>query len=202
MLKRLISRRGFIAAGSGAFVAACSQQIKLAEPPTLYSVGATFPAEDVAPAQRSVATVIYYVTDREPVYEAAQLVGYNDQRSSSMVFGAARVRFGNIAHWDDLVARSETASNRRQVMAAESHQEIVRFPDTPLPFVHTSGNRVLPDPAAFQNASRDARRFQQRSGDFRAWFQQRNAGRADHNRKSEALAAHCGADQTQQRSLR
>lgn len=160
MLKRLITRRRFIAAGSGALLTACAAPIKLAEPPTLYSVGATFPEADVPVALRTVDPSIFYVTDRAPIVEAGQLVGYSHARSTSMVFGAAKVRFGDIATWQNLVTRSETASNRRQVLHTESYHEIVRFPDTPLPFVRTTGDRVVPEPAAERSYHADVLAFQ------------------------------------------
>ncbi len=161
MLKLLISRRRFLVAGSGATLSACSQQIKLAEPPTLYSAGASFPAEDVAPALRTVTPIIYYMTDRAPIRQNEQLVGYSHARSTSMVFGAAQVRLGQIASWSALVARSEAAANRRQVMTAESYREIVRFPATPLPFVRDSGGGIVPEPAAERGYKADVRAFQQ-----------------------------------------
>ncbi|WP_426033688.1 alpha/beta hydrolase [Cypionkella sp. TWP1-2-1b2] len=161
MLKRLITRRNFIAAGSGALVTACAAPIKLAEPPTLYSIGTTFPQDDVPVALRTVDPSIFYVTDRAPIVEAGQLVGYSHARSSSMVFGAAKVRFGNIDSWQNLVTRSETASNRRQVLSTESYHEIVRFPETPLPFVRNAADRIVPEPAAQHNYRADVVAFQQ-----------------------------------------
>lgn len=160
MLKRLITRRRFIATGSGALLTACAAPIKLAEPPTLYSVGATFPDGEVPVALRTVDPSIFYVTDRAPIVEAGQLVGYSHARSASMVFGAAKVRFGDMATWQNLVTRSETASNRRQVLSTESYHEIVRFPATPLPFMHGAGAGIVPEPVAERGYHADVLAFQ------------------------------------------
>ncbi|GLS85486.1 hypothetical protein GCM10010873_04590 [Cypionkella aquatica] len=160
MLKRLISRRSFLQAGSGAMLAACATPIKLAEPPTLYRVGATFPQADVPAALRTVAPEIFYVTDRAPLMQAGQLAGYSHKRSSSMAFGAARVRFGNIASWAELVSRSEAGARQRQVMTAESYREIVRFPATPLPFVQGASGRIVAEPAALARYGADVATLQ------------------------------------------
>lgn len=126
---------------------ACTVPIKLAEAPTLYSVGATFPSSEVPVQFRTVDPTIFYVTDRKPVLTDGALTGYSYERSASMVFGAAQVRFGNIDTWDQLVARSQTATRNRQVLTTERFEELVRLPETPLPMIRLDG-RPVPDPAA------------------------------------------------------
>ena len=77
-----------------------------------------------------------------------------------MAFGEAKVRFGNIADWPDLVLRSETAASKRQVLMTESYREIVRFPDTPLPFVRDLGGRLMTESVAAQKYHAETANFQ------------------------------------------
>ncbi len=171
MLKRLASRSGMLGAGGLALclaLGACTVPIKLAEAPTLYRVGASFPGEEVPAGLRSVDPTIFYVTDRAPELVDGQLIGYGPDRSASMAFGAAKVRFGDIESWEDLVARSEAGDKQRQVLATESYTELVRLPETPLPMVRDRSGRLAVDPdaaaryrtafAAFQGGFADALR--------------------------------------------
>jgi hypothetical protein len=127
-------------------MAGCDQPIKLAPAPTLYRVGETFPADDVPAAYRSVDPAIFYVTDRQPEFADGRLVGYGYQRSNSMALGKARVRFGDIDSWPALVARSQSEATRNHRLVTEGYEELVRFPDTPIPATRVGGVRV-PEPA-------------------------------------------------------
>jgi esterase/lipase superfamily enzyme len=139
--------RGVIAGlALAALMAACAGPIALAPAPTLYRVGEMFPADDVPPAFRSVDPAILYVTDRAPQVVGGQVVGYGHQRSDSMALGRARVRFGDLGSWAALVARSQSEATRSQNLVTEGYEEIVRFPDTPIPG-REAGGVLVPDAA-------------------------------------------------------
>ncbi|MGQ0563687.1 MAG: alpha/beta hydrolase [Gemmobacter sp.] len=138
---------GWLAAALCLGLAACDVPIKLAETPTLYRMGLGFSMAEVPPPLRSVNPEILYVTDRKPVTRDGQHVGYGHERSESMAFGVARVRFGDFASWTDLLARADTRERRRESLTTDSYEERLRFPETPLPPVVRNGV-AGPDPVA------------------------------------------------------
>lgn len=139
-------------------LAACMRTIELAPPPTLYSQGREFPAEDVPPAFRSVVPSILFVTDRQPILEDGRLTGYGVERSDSMALGRAQVRFGDFGSWPALVERSGIEDMARQRLVTEAYQELVRLPPTPTPLVQRGGEAV-PDPAAAEAYRREMDRM-------------------------------------------
>jgi esterase/lipase superfamily enzyme len=154
----------------GALVA-CDQPVKLAQPPTLNRLGLGVPMQDVPLRARTVDPEILYVTDRAPLVEDGRLAGYGVERSSSMAFGKARVRFGDFDSWPDLVAHDGAPSRQRQRLISEGYAEAVRFPETPLPYETVDGRgRVQPDAerayradiAAFQAAFTEELRYADR----------------------------------------
>ncbi len=128
-----------------AVLAACAQPIRLAPAPTLYRVGEAFPADAVPPAFRTVDPAIFYVTDRQPEFAEGRLVGYGYQRSNAMALGRARVQFGDIGSWAGLVARSAADGPRMEELVTGGYEELVRFPETPIPG-RRIGGVVEPDP--------------------------------------------------------
>ncbi|MGL6212145.1 MAG: alpha/beta hydrolase, partial [Paracoccaceae bacterium] len=142
-----------------AILAACAIPIKLAEAPTLYSLGPEYPSNEVPLALQTVAPEILYVTDRSPEFDGTALTGYGFERSASMALGAARVQLGKSTRWSDLVARSETGEATRELLTAGGYAELVRFPATPLPFAKGTG-RVMAEPAAAAVYAADTRTFQ------------------------------------------
>ncbi len=130
-----------------AVLGACDRPVRLAPAPTLYRVGMDYPAEDVPATQRSVDATILYVTDRSPVLRDGLVAGYGRERSESMAFGTARVRFAGFGTWGQLVARSESDTRARQQLETLGYDELVRFPETPLEF-EVVGNRPRPTAAA------------------------------------------------------
>ncbi len=137
----------------------CTQSIKLAQAPTLYSVGEDYPGIEVPQALQSVDPSILYVTDRLPEFKGSGLSGYGYERSASMVLGAAKVRFGRFDTWAQLVARSETHDRMTEVLTVGDYNELVRFPETPLPF-ETQGGVTRPKPAAMAIYAADTVAFQ------------------------------------------
>ncbi len=126
---------------------ACDQPVKLAQTPTLFRTGQGFPMDEVPLVLRTVEPEILYVTDRRPDLRNGQAMGYGYQRSDSMAYGVAKVRFGDFTSWPELVARSGGGDRRRESLITQSYDERVRFPETPLPVVLENG-RPVPEAAA------------------------------------------------------
>lgn len=118
---------------------ACSNAIGLSQPPNLYLDGRNYPSGLVPVPLQVVEAPIFYVTDRELLKQSEGTARYGTERSDSMAFGRASVRFG-AADWDDLVKRTHVDQggqlSRLDVMEIE---ELVRFAETPLPAVRERG---------------------------------------------------------------
>ncbi|TDE33730.1 alpha/beta hydrolase [Antarcticimicrobium sediminis] len=108
--------------------------------PNLYSTGRNYPAQGVSEALRTVTPQMYFVTDRAQVKQGENSAGYGLARSNSMVFGAAKVQFGDTKDWEDLVQRTHSDSGQRfSSLVVQPAREVVRFPATPLPFERLNG---------------------------------------------------------------
>jgi len=138
--------------------AADSSALRLARPPNLYSQGDNYPAETIAPALRTIAPEVLYITDRQPVAGATGArAGYGAGRSDSVALGVARVRFGSAADWPALVRRTHAdAGDPIARLKVEAVREIVRLPRTPLPFARQGARLVTlaPADAAYRRATR------------------------------------------------
>jgi esterase/lipase superfamily enzyme len=143
-----------------ALLVGCAEPIKLAPAPTLYRVGAPFPASDVPPAFRTIDPQILYLTDRQPEMTEGRLTGYSYARSESMVLGRAQVRFGDLDDWPALVARSQSEATRSQTLVTDGFTELVRFPATPLPVVEI-GSSIVTDPVAARDYAQRMTEMQQ-----------------------------------------
>ncbi|WP_300037119.1 alpha/beta hydrolase [uncultured Roseobacter sp.] len=125
----------------------------LAPPPNLYATGKNYPTDTVPVPLRNTAPRIFYVTGRNPEPGPDGTVSYGLERSESMAFGTARVRFG-AADWDDLVARTHQDGKRSlSSLEVERIDEVVRFREVPLATERTDGELIF-DPE--QKAEYDA----------------------------------------------
>lgn len=116
-------------------IAGCEIGLSLPPTPNLYRTGLNYPEAQVHPSLRSVDPEIFFVTDRAPEGER-----YGAERSGSMAFGAARVRFGPGLDWQTLLARTRADSNRRvAALSVPEISEIVRFSATPLQYERLDG---------------------------------------------------------------
>ena len=102
---------------------------------------------EIPVALRTVDPEILYVTDRRPDLKDGQTMGYGHERSDSMAFSVARVRFGDYDSWPQLLARSEKTRGGHESLTPESDDERLGFPETPLPPIRVGG-RVGADPVA------------------------------------------------------
>ena len=114
---------------------ACAAGIGLAPPPNLYRAGTNYPEDRVHASLRTAEPRIFYMTDRAP--EGA---GYGSDRSQSMAFGAATVKFGRDLDWAELLerTRADSSENVSSLWVPEV-TELVRFEATPLPVERRAG---------------------------------------------------------------
>ncbi len=116
-------------------LAACAAGIGLAPPPNLYRAGTNYPAERVAPSLRTAEPRIFFMTDRAPNGDR-----YGSDRSQSMAFGAATVKFGKDLDWDELLRRTRADSDADITsLWVPDVTELVRFSSTPLPVERRDG---------------------------------------------------------------
>jgi len=142
-----------------AALAGCVARTFLSEPPNLYRTGINYQAERVPALLRTTAPTMFYVTDRLP--EGA---GYGSARSDSMAFGSAQVGYGTDLSWEELVARTHEGRAGASRLRVITTTEMVRFPDTPLPFVRKDGGlRTVEEARALYQA--ETERFQQAIAD-------------------------------------
>jgi len=150
-------RDGLIAGLAVALLlAACGPDPKRMNLAAVNLGGAGYPAAKVAPAARSAAPVLHYVTDRAARSEG----GYGAARDRAMAYGTVEVRFG-AQDWPALVAASSAvpAAGSGVALAVGKLQERARFPATPLPFAGAATGYALMDRvAADQRRAEEAMR--------------------------------------------
>jgi len=105
---------------------------------------------------------LFYVTDRIPEKDNDGKLRYGYGRSASLAFGTAVVDLGVDISWEDLLHASRVEKRQKPVkLALGEVTELVRGPDTPLPYAEVDGN-VVREPnlaAERQQASQTFRRF-------------------------------------------
>ncbi len=134
-------------------LAACSTPHTLVDTPNLYAKTETlYPSETVAPSYQTASPELFYVTDRK----VSETGGYEAGRSASMAFGFVNVAFGEDLSWHELTQLSGSKTREKDIPLTLSHrQEIIRFPETPLPFEQRDGQYVTEQSAAeaYDNAT-------------------------------------------------
>jgi len=116
-------------------LAACAAGIGLAPPPNLYRAGTNYPEDRVPLSLRTAEPKIFYMTDRVP-----DAKDYGRDRSQSMAFGAATVKFGRDLDWSELLNRTRADSDQNiSTLWVPDFKEIVRFESTPLPVERRDG---------------------------------------------------------------
>ncbi len=137
-------------------ISACGSLHPLAPSPNLYTEGNGYKLGNESPSLKTTAPDIFYVTDRKPNISVDGGTGYGSGRSASMAFGAATVTFGENLSWAELRKASGAAKRKQEiVLTLGDVAEIVRFPETPLPFsVHNGAVEPLPEAqAAYRRAT-------------------------------------------------
>jgi esterase/lipase superfamily enzyme len=131
-------------------LSACSSAHVLVDTPNLYSNAQAYPSQDIARAYETTKPELLFVTDRRVNISDDVLHFYGTDRSSSIAFGTVTVQFGQDLSWDTLEAASNTQTRDRDIfLNVTAIDEIVRFPEIPLPFRVEDGKPVvLPDSKA------------------------------------------------------
>ncbi len=127
---------------------ACSSAHILVDTPNLYVNSNPF--QDVAEGFETTSPELFFVTDRQVEGIDSTRHYYGTDRSSSIAFGTAKVQFGQNLSWDALAAASVTQSlDHSIILNVTEVNEIVRFPEVPLPFRVENGKAViLPESSA------------------------------------------------------
>ncbi|WP_299294171.1 alpha/beta hydrolase [uncultured Tateyamaria sp.] len=127
--------RRFVLFATCLMLSACAAGIGLAPPPNLYRSGTNYPEARVAQSLRTAQPRIFYMTDRAPQGDR-----YGSDRSQSMAFGAATVKFGRDLNWDELLRRTRADSDDNiSTLWVPEVTELVRFESTPLPVERRDG---------------------------------------------------------------
>jgi len=132
-----------ILACSMVVLSACSTTHYLPKPPNLYHTKNPYLAEKIdSRDEQGIQTEILYVTDRKPADDKDHPFG--KERSESMVFGSAKITYGDGLEWDQLTQNSpeKTTSDKIKV-ELQSTESISQFPDTPLLFNVTPNGIVI-----------------------------------------------------------
>ncbi|PKM12360.1 MAG: alpha/beta hydrolase [Gammaproteobacteria bacterium HGW-Gammaproteobacteria-3] len=160
-MKMIFSARKKITATVFVFIqamllSACGSTYQLVDTPNLYTDTQPYPSENVAPVNKTSAAELFFVTDRQQEPSKDNALSYGSKRSNSMVFGSAMIEFGRNLSWDKLVEASSTAARDEAIpLVPANRHEIVRFPDTPLPFSVQHGViQPLPEAGAAYNQAR------------------------------------------------
>ena len=105
---------------------------------------------------------LFYITDRMPEKDDKGQLRYGYGRSSSLAFGTAVVDLGVEITWKELLQASRTQKRLKPVeLALREVTELVRGPNTPLPYAEIDG-KIVNEPtlvAQREQAAQAFRRF-------------------------------------------
>ncbi len=134
---------------------ACSTTRALAPSPNIYVAAGNYPQAEIAPAYRTTTPKILYVTDRQLTTGKDGKIAYGIGRNASMALGEATVSFGQNLTWEELRQASAERDRKHAVnLSVQGITELVRFPETPIPFGVSNGRVVdLPGPHSADSAS-------------------------------------------------
>jgi len=138
-------------------LSACSSVNVLVDTPNLYPSPQAYPSQDIAEGYETTRPELFFVTDRQVERDDKAWNFYGTERSSSIAFGTLKIEFGHDLSWDALAAASNTRTRNNDIfLNVTGINEIVRFPETPLPFRVENGKSVIfPDSkAAYESATR------------------------------------------------
>jgi len=98
---------------------------------------------DLDPQLKTTEVPLFYVTDRAPEQDKDGNLRYGWERSASVGFGSAVVDLGVDITWEELLEASRTQTRLRPVeLELRQVKELVRAPDTPIPFKEVNGQIV------------------------------------------------------------
>ena len=125
--------------------ASCTQGRVLVDAPTLYVAQGVYPDVELPVELRTTEAELFFVTDRLAQQRGDGLT-YSADRSASMALGVVDVEYGSDGSWEELKAASASARRDKAIpLRVTEVEEIVRFPETPLPFQSVDGRLVTLD---------------------------------------------------------
>lgn len=118
-------------------LASCSGPRLLMPTPNVYVDDADHEIYTGLPDElKSNEVPLFYITDRQPEKDENGNLKYGYLRSPSLAFGSTVVNLGEEISWEELLAASRAGKRIKDVkMSVETLTEIVRGPDSPLPYV-------------------------------------------------------------------
>ncbi|WP_245602926.1 alpha/beta hydrolase [Leisingera methylohalidivorans] len=136
------------------------KQTQLSPPPNIYLNGEEYPAGEIPEPLRSIDPKLFFVTNRQPAGSGGQRGFFGKQRSDSMFFGEATVKF-DVADWDTLLRRTTGEENRNWTpLTIGDVKEVVHFLPFPLP-VDRRGDTVEFQTAPLLTYQKQGRAFKQ-----------------------------------------
>lgn len=127
-------------------LSACSSTHPLVPTPNIYSDG-NFPVDDISISQQTTTPDILYVTDRLTEHDKQGNIVYKAKRSRAMIVGNISVSYGDGLSWQDLVSASGSEKRKDKInLEITKTEELIKFPDTPMPFQVQNGSIVLMEP--------------------------------------------------------
>jgi esterase/lipase superfamily enzyme len=118
----------------------CSGQRKMMPTPNIYINSNLGLYEDLAPDLKTSEVPVFYVTDRVPEKDENGKLVYGYGRSPSLAFGKALIGLGDDLTWEQLEEASRTSKRLDPVvLKLLDIEEIVRGPNSPIPFTEVNG---------------------------------------------------------------
>ena len=140
--------------GSSLLITGCTGARLMMPTPNVYLDSEHDHYADLPPELKDTEVSMLYITDRTPEQDEKGNLRYGYGRSNSLAFGETVVDLGVDITWEQLLEASRTQQRLKQVkLEVRKVTELVRGPNTPLPFSVVDGNIV--EEARF-TAQRDA----------------------------------------------
>ena len=136
----------------------CSKSRVMMPTPNVYLTEESQHYQDLNPELQSSEVRLFYITDRAPEKDEQGNLRYGYDRSPSLAFGTAVVDLGEDLSWEDLLLASRLQKRLKPVeLKVRQVTEILRGPDTPLPYAMVDGKIVeQPEESAKREAANKA----------------------------------------------
>jgi esterase/lipase superfamily enzyme len=131
--------------GISVLITGCSGARVMMPTPNVYLDSEQDVYADLSAPLKSTEVPLFYITDRAPEQDEEGNLRYGSGRSNSLAFGKTVVDLGVDITWDKLVEASRTQQRLKPVkLKVSAVTELVRGPNTPLPFSVVDG-RIVED---------------------------------------------------------
>ena len=129
--------------GISVLITGCSGARVMMPTPNVYLDSEQDVYADLSAPLKSTEVPLFYITDRAPERDEEGNLRYGSGRSNSLAFGKTVVDLGVDITWDKLVEASRTQQRLKPVkLKVSAVTELVRGPNTPLPFSIVDGKMV------------------------------------------------------------